>query len=123
MGMVMMLWGWIYEGHLPTLGSVLALFVLTLAVLMVFHVLIHLFLPLRWPSIRAGFRKRLEENTRERLAATYLPVPAAVAADVAVERKRVEALTQQVRELSGLLEARRQAARIDALYGAAKTGA
>jgi hypothetical protein len=121
---VMLLWSvFMVKDYQITLGSVLVPFVITLAVLMVFHVLIHLFLPLRWPSIRAGFRKQLEENTRERLAATYLPVPVAVAAEVAVERKRVEALSQQVRDLSGLLESRRQAARIDALYGEAKTGA
>ncbi len=120
---IMLIWSWfMVKDYQLTLGSVLVPFVLTLAVLMVFHVLIHLFLPLRWPSIRSGFRKRLEENTREQLAATYLPVPGAVAADVAIERKRVESLTQQVLELSDLLESRRHAARIDSLYGTTKAG-
>lgn len=121
---VMILWSRIMvKDYQLTLGSVLVPFVLTLAVLMVFHVLIHLFLPLRWPSIRAGFRKQLEVNTRERLIAMYSPLPAVVAGEVATERTRVEKLIQQVRELSSLLESRRQAARIDALYGAAKSEA
>jgi GTPase Era involved in 16S rRNA processing len=120
---VMMLWNWfMIKDYQLTLGSVLVPFVLTLAVLMVFHVLIHLLLPLRWPAIRAAFQSRLEDTTRERLAAAFLPAPAAVATELAAERKRVENLAGQVRELTELLEARRQTARIDSLYGTSKAG-
>jgi hypothetical protein len=92
-------------------------FVLTLAVLMVFHILIVLLLPLRWPAIRGQFLRRLTIEGRERIGAAYLPTPEAVAGELAVERKRVEGLIGQVSELLELLNARRQAARIDALYG------
>jgi 50S ribosome-binding GTPase len=121
---VMMLWSWfMVKDYQLTLGSVLVPFVLTLAVLMVFHVLIHLLLPLRWPAIRSAFQRRLEGTTRERLAAAFLPAPVAVATELSLERKRVEGLSGQVRELTELLEARRQTARIDSLYGNSRAGA
>lgn len=121
---VLLLYNWIVvPGYQVSLGSALVPFILTLAVLMVFHVLIHLFLPLRWSAIRAGFRDRLCENVHERLREVFMPVPDAVAAAVASERKRVDALLQQVSDLSSLLDTRRRAARVDAMYGSTQTGA
>ncbi|MBX7104172.1 MAG: GTPase domain-containing protein [Gemmataceae bacterium] len=113
-----LLWYWFMkEGYALTLGSALMPFVLTLAVLMVFHILIVLLLPLRWPAIRGQFLRRLTAEGRERIGAAYLPAPEAVAGELAAERKKVEGLIGQVSELMELLNARRQAARIDALYG------
>lgn len=113
-----LLWYWFMRSdYAVTLGSALMPFVLTLAVLIMFQIVIHLVLPLRWPAIRSQFRMQLAEQGRERIGAAYLPLPEAVANEVAAERGRVEAMILQVRELLELLTARRQAARIDALYG------
>lgn len=106
----------------PTLGSVLVPFVLTAAVLILFHVLTHLLLPMRWPAIRGNFRKHLDAAIRDHLNAAYLGVPAAVANELAEERDRVDAIASQVREIQALLERRREAARIDALYGMSTGG-
>jgi uncharacterized membrane protein len=117
---LVLLWDWFMNKSSQvsiSLGSALIPFVLTLAVLMVFHVLIHLLLPLRWPSIRSAFQKRLEATIRERLATTFLGAPRRVALALVDERKKVELLINQVSELNALLEARRQASRIDSLYG------
>jgi hypothetical protein len=116
---ILLIWKWTMEkGFEMSLGNVMIPFALTLAVLMAFHVLIHLLLPLRWPAIRGQFLRRLATETHDRMAAAYLPAPAQVAAEVAAERTRVEALIRQVQELSNLLAARRQSAGIDAMYGA-----
>jgi len=116
---------WYYfmrSDYQPTLGSVLVPFVLTAAVLVVFHVLTHLLLPMRWPAIRGNFRTCLDAAIREHLNAAYLGVPAAVADELTAERKRVDGLAAQVREIQALLERRREAARIDALYGISTGG-
>lgn len=100
-----------------SLGSVLIPFVLTLAVLMVFHILIHLLLPMRWTAIRNDFRKHLERAIDNKLETTYLPLPGIVAKDLAAERDRIRQIAESVSELKGMLESRRHAARIDAMYG------
>jgi hypothetical protein len=53
----------------------------------------------------------------ERLLAAYSPVPERVAGEVAKERATIDAMASQVREMQALLNARRQTARIDSLYG------
>jgi hypothetical protein len=116
---------WYYfmrSDYQPTLGSVLVPFVLTAAVLVLFHVLTHLLLPMRWPAIRGNFRTHLDAAIRDHLDAAYLGVPAAVADELAAERRRVDALADQLREIQALLERRREAARIDALYGISTGG-
>ncbi|MFL5328072.1 MAG: GTPase [Gemmataceae bacterium] len=112
-----LLWNSIVKGYPTSLSSVFVPFVLTLAVLMLFHVLIHLLLPLRWPAIRGDFRRYVRVAVRDRLISAYSPVPERVAGEVAKERATIDAMTSQVREMQALLNARRQTARIDSLYG------
>lgn len=120
---VILLWKAImHKDQSLSLGSVFVPFVLTLAVLMLFHILIHLLLPLRWSTIRHDFRKHLESSVHDKLAAAYDPLLERVASDLAAERSRIDHITQQVRNLKDLLESRRQAARIDAMYGDSNRG-
>ncbi len=86
-------------------------------VLIMLHVLIALLLPLRWTAIRGEFRRRLEQRVREELESAYAPIPAEVAEALRQERRQVEQLLADTREVSTWLAHREQAASIAGLYG------
>jgi hypothetical protein len=86
-------------------------------VLIMLHVLIALLLPLRWSAIRGEFRRRLEQRLRDELEGAYLPIPAEVAEALRQERRQVEQLLTDTREVTAWLAGREQAASIAALYG------
>ncbi len=88
-----------------------------LLVLMILHVLIAVFLPLRWLAIRGEFHKQLEERMRVELEHIYAAVPEEVAEALNAERRKVEHLLGETREVTGWLEQREQAASIVGLYG------
>jgi hypothetical protein len=115
---LVMLWKFIMQKEQTlTPGSVFVPFVLTLAVLMVFHVLIHLLLPLRWPAIRNDFRKHLGVAVGSRLADAYCNLPYQLAQELATERTKTQQLCRQVADLKELMENRRHTTRVDSLYG------
>ena len=92
-------------------------FIVLLAVLIVLHVLISLLLPLRWHSIRGEFQKRLERRLQTELHSVYCPVPIDVADALRAERRHVEQLQRETREVAEWLAQREQAASITSLYG------
>jgi energy-coupling factor transporter ATP-binding protein EcfA2 len=91
--------------------------ILTLIVLILFHVLISLFMPLRWTSIRSEFSKQLRKRVEAELTEAYLKVPAEVAGMLLEERKAVEKLIAQTEEVAAWLSQREQSASIGSLYG------
>jgi hypothetical protein len=115
---LILLWNWfmVTDYHV-TLGSVLIPFVLTLFVLILFHMAIHICLPLRWPAIRGDFRRYLRREIADRLKSAFVPIPASVAAEVANERKAIDDMAKRVNELQKFLRSRRQATSVDAMYG------
>src|SRR5262249_47614278 len=88
-----------------------------LLVLIILHVLIGVFLPLRWPTIRGEFHKQLEERMRVEMEQIYAAVPEELAEALKAERRKVEHLLSETREVTGWLEQREQAASIAGLYG------
>ena len=72
---------------------------------------------MRWPAIRGEFQQALAEYLRRDLNETYCSIPVAVSEALAAERKRVEALLKDVREVADWLKQREQAATIASLYG------
>ncbi len=68
---VVLLWNYIYDGVLPSLVHMLLPIYATLGTLVVFHLLISIVLPVRWPVIKGDFRRRLEAETRRRTASTH----------------------------------------------------
>ena len=92
-------------------------FLVLLAVLVLLHVLIALLLPLRWATIRADFRARLEKRLRQELENVYGPVPEDVAALLLAERRQVEKLAGETRDVSSWLRQREQSASVAGLYG------
>jgi hypothetical protein len=92
-------------------------FVATLAMLMIMHVLISIFLPLRWRAIREEFRKQLGLRLQQELDGAYGPLTAEAAAALLAERRQVEKLIGETREVAAWLEQREQSASIAGLYG------
>ena len=53
------------ESFQPSIFSILLPFLLTLVVLVLFHLLVNWVLPLRWPNIRGEFKRQLEKQIDE----------------------------------------------------------
>jgi hypothetical protein len=118
--MGMLLWKYfdpMGHGYNVHLWDVLLPPLLLMVVLILFHVLISVFMPLRWVSIRSEFSKQLQKRVEQELSEAYLRVPAEVASVLLEERKAVEALIAQTREVASWLSQREQSASIGALYG------
>ena len=91
--------------------------VVLLTVLILMQIIIGLLLPLRWRNIRGEFAKRLEQRLRMELESTHLSIPTDVAAALVDERRRLDQLQKETREVAGWLHEREQAANITELYG------
>ncbi|MGF1578311.1 MAG: GTPase [Gemmataceae bacterium] len=87
------------------------------ATMFLMHVLIVLFLPLRWSAIRSQFRKLLEKRLNTELEKVYTGIPGEVVQQLAKERKQIEKMQAEVREVTEWLESREKAASIVGLYG------
>ncbi len=85
--------------------------------LVLLHVLIALLLPLRWATIRGDFQTRLEKRLLQELENVYGPVPEDVAALLEAERRQVEKLAGETREVASWLRQREQSASVAGLYG------
>lgn len=92
-------------------------FLLTLMVLIMLHILIVIVLPLRWLAIRDQFERQLGVRLQKDLEEAYLATPLEVAARLAAERRDIEELLTQGREVQSWLQQREQNASITSLYG------
>jgi hypothetical protein len=113
-----LLWHYFVTGDIqPTVFLVLVPFLMTLVVLILFHLLVNLVLPLRWPNIRGEFERQLQKRLSERLVAAYEPLPAAVNAALAEERRTIERLQDEASDVHGYVNRQQQAANVEGLYG------
>jgi hypothetical protein len=116
---LVLLWRFLVVQDLQwTISALLTPFLLTVVVLILFHLLINLVLPLRWPKIRGEFQRQLQRRLSERLTAAYAPLPERVNTALRDERQQVERLLNEADEIGGYLERQQQAAHIEGLYGA-----
>ena len=92
-------------------------FLLTLVVLILFHLLIDWVLPLRWPTIRGEFERQLERRIGDRLDAAYAPLPEEMNAQLAAERRQIADLLSEADEILGYVNQQQRAAHIEGLYG------
>jgi hypothetical protein len=111
------LYRYFVEDYPPALMHFLMPVFVVLLVLIVLHVLVAVFLPLRWVAIRGEFHGLLEDRMRAELEQIYGDVPQEVAEALKAERRQVEHLLGETREVTGWLEQREQAASIAGLYG------
>ncbi|MCI0379987.1 MAG: GTPase domain-containing protein [Gemmataceae bacterium] len=116
MGLVL-LWGYTMGGRTFGWGDLLLPIVVMIMVVVVLHVLISIFLPLRWQAIRAEFDNQLKGRLLADLSAEFAGLPEEVAQSLRSERRVVEKFLEDVREVAGWLEQREQAASIAGLYG------
>ena len=91
--------------------------VVSLLVMLVLHVLIAMFLPLHWPAIRGQFHEKLQKRLQDELEQHFNQVPTDITREVLGERRQVETFLTEIREVTGWLEQREQAASIVNLYG------
>ena len=89
-----------------------------LIVMVVFHLLIVFFLPIRWPRIRGHFLRKLGSCLSEELDRVYLPIPDEISQKLVEERNQVDELIVSTQQVSGWLAERQQAAHVSELYGA-----
>lgn len=105
------------KGYNATLTDAALPFIVVLIVLIVLHVLILLILPMRWVRIRGEFRKQLGDRLQAELREAYTQVPTEVTEALRGERRQIEQLQGEVREVADWLRQREQAAGIEGLYG------
>lgn len=114
---IVILYLFIVEQWVPTLAQMLIPLYMTLGVLVLMHVVILTVLPVRWTAIRGEFRSRLAEKLRDEFGRTFLPVPDELAAAVAAEKKQVEEIAGETRQVADWLRDREEAAHVGELYG------
>jgi GTPase SAR1 family protein len=112
------LWRYFVIEKSPEVGDVVLLFLVPLVVMIILHLLLILFLPLRWPAIRGEFQRRLEERIRFQMRSAYAVIPGDVAQALQLERRHLEKLGDEVALVAGWLSQREKAAAIEGLYGA-----
>jgi energy-coupling factor transporter ATP-binding protein EcfA2 len=91
--------------------------IVPLIVIVVFHLLIVLLLPIRWPAIRGRFLSKISARLREELERIYLPVPSDISDALIQERKQVDELITETKTIFNWLAERQQAAQVSELYG------
>ena len=105
------------KGYQVHLLDIALPFIVLLVVCIILHILINLLLPLRWNAIRDAFHKQLEDRVREELEEVFLAVPGDLADKLREERRRVEKVIKETREVATWLHRREESANIEGLYG------
>jgi len=86
-------------------------------VLLILYVIIIMVLPISWPAIRGTFLRRLTQRIQGELVGAYDALPEEVAQRLEAERKQIDQLMAESREVAEWLKEREQAANIAGLYG------
>ena len=102
---------------MPDTFRIALIVIVPLVVVVAFHLLILMLLPVRWPAIRGEFRKRLDARLTEEFERAYTPIPGDLAAALQEERKQVDQLIANVKEINEWLTVRQKAAQVAELYG------
>ncbi|MFO0849181.1 MAG: GTPase [Gemmataceae bacterium] len=118
---IVLLYSFFVNQQVPSLGQVLLPLVMTLGACVVLHFLILMALPIRWGAIRGEFRSRLEGKLKDEFRRAFLPLPDELAAAVAAERREVEHLLTETRQVADWLREREDAAHVAELYGRGET--
>ncbi len=113
----LLLWNFFIHGETPDLFRMSLVALIPLVVIIVLHLLILLLLPVRWPAIRHEFRKQLSTRVAADLGRAYLTIPGEVCDAIQEERKQVDGLIGETKQVNDWLAERQQAARVAELYG------
>jgi hypothetical protein len=113
-----LLYNFIVKQETPGLFAMSLVVLVPLMVVSVFHLLILLLLPVRWAAIRDRFRDKLVTRIGEELDRAYLPIPGEIVSALQDERRQLEELVAETKEVADWLAAKQQAAQLTELYGA-----
>jgi hypothetical protein len=105
------------KGYPVQLSDALLPLMVLLVVLVMVHLLMVLLLPVRWTAIRGEFQRRLQRRVQSELQDVYASIPAEVAQQLHLERRQIEHLLGDTREVTTWLEQRERAASVAGLYG------
>lgn len=112
-----LLWNFFIHNEVPDFFRMSLVILVPLLVIIVFHLLILLLLPVRWPAIRSEFRRQLGDRMAAELGRAYLAIPGEVAIAIREERKQTDAMIDETKQVNDWLAERQQAARVSELYG------
>lgn len=115
---VLLIWQYTMEQRPFAWGDLLLPAIVMVLVMVVLHVVISVVMPLRWQVIRAAFETKLKERLLGEMERTFLNIPANTAHELLAERRQVEKLLGEIREVSAWLGRQEKGAKVDALYGA-----
>jgi hypothetical protein len=116
-GYVLLLWQYAMQNRSLILTDFLLPVIGVVIVLVLLHILIALVMPLRWPAMRGEFHRHLQRRLQTELENAYASIPPDMAEILRKERRRVEQIAGQTREVAAWLAQREQAASIAGLYG------
>jgi energy-coupling factor transporter ATP-binding protein EcfA2 len=114
---IVLLWRFFVEELTPSLFHIALPFFVTLATLIVLHIVIALVFPLRWSSIRAEFQRVLYDRLAKEYDRVYLGIPDERAAALRVERSRVDEIAADGRAAKEWLMKHEAGTRVGELYG------
>jgi hypothetical protein len=114
---IMLLWRYFLTDYPIQLLDFLKPVLVLLFVLIVLHLTMLLLLPMRWPTIRGDFQRRLARRIREELDQVYGGIPAEIALAVAQERGEIDRLASEARRMADWLAEQEQAISVKSLYG------
>jgi 50S ribosome-binding GTPase len=113
---IRLLWLYFMTDRSIQLFDALIPFVVLLFTLIIFHMLILFFLPLRWPAIRGDFQRRLSKRVLAELQGAYGAIPGQVVAALNSERKQIDELRTEAHRLVTWLQGQEHAHTVQALY-------
>ncbi len=112
-----LLFNFFVRSQVPDMFQMALVVLIPLLVIVVFHLLVVWLLPVRWPAIRSEFRRQLGDRTGAELGRSFLAVPGDVAAAIREERRQVDGLIAETKQVGDWLAEQQQAARVAELYG------
>jgi hypothetical protein len=101
----------------PSLAMMLLPIYATLATLVFVHILIAFALPVRWSSIREQFRTRLVGKLHGELTRAFVPIPDDIATAIREEKRQIESLVSETKQIADWVNEREQASHVADLYG------
>jgi energy-coupling factor transporter ATP-binding protein EcfA2 len=114
---VLLLWRYFYERQTFDRGDIVLPIAVMILTMVTLHILIAVLIPMRWPTLRTQFHRKLLDRLDSELTAAFAALPRELADDLNADRERVEQYLGEVRAISSWLREREQAASVGQLFG------
>jgi len=114
---VMLLWQYLYQHLAFDRGHIVQPLAVVILTMVILHVLIAVLIPMRWPTLRTQFHRKLQDRLNTELTSVYAPLTGQLAADLNADRERVQHYLGEVQSIASWLREREQAASVGQLFG------